>query len=174
MQRLGSLVRLLDRALRRMGDLGDQEGACRAAAEAWALLEKARPSEAQRLNGTLHYLTRVRMWPDEPAPSVTRPSAATSSHQPRSGSAPHRKLVRWLIPRKFVSRAQPRACGSVSSLDSRRPQLLSNRWLRPHRDRQRQRPQISSEGSSLKSCPDFKLSRRSWCPRWHGFRSLLA
>ena len=52
------LVRLLDRALRRLGDLGDQDEACRVAAEAWALLEGTQPREAQRLNGTLHYLTR--------------------------------------------------------------------------------------------------------------------
>lgn len=53
------LVRLLDRALRRLGDRGSSDEACRMAAEGWALLDAERKREAQRLNGTLHYLTRA-------------------------------------------------------------------------------------------------------------------
>src|SRR5690348_17869127 len=52
------LNRLLIRALKALGDAGESETACRLAAEAWAALRKERPSEAERLNGALHYLTR--------------------------------------------------------------------------------------------------------------------
>lgn len=53
-----ALVRLLDRALRRLGEQGSTDEACRIAAAAWALLEHDREREARRMNGTLHYLTR--------------------------------------------------------------------------------------------------------------------
>ncbi len=56
---LAPLVGLLDRALRRLGDRGGADEACRMAAEGWALLDAGRKREAQRLNGTLHYLTRA-------------------------------------------------------------------------------------------------------------------
>jgi len=52
------LVRILDRSIRALGDQGEEEAACQLAAEAWALLESEWDSEAGRLNGTLHYLTR--------------------------------------------------------------------------------------------------------------------
>lgn len=52
------LVRILDKALRALGNQGQQDAACRLAAEAWALLEPKREPQARRLNGTLHYLTR--------------------------------------------------------------------------------------------------------------------
>jgi hypothetical protein len=55
---VAALVRLLDRALRRLGDEGCRDEACQIAAEAWALLEPGREREARRLNGILHYLTR--------------------------------------------------------------------------------------------------------------------
>lgn len=54
---VSALSRLLDRALRRLGEAGEEEPACRIAADAWALLEGRRPAEAQRFDGTLHYLT---------------------------------------------------------------------------------------------------------------------
>ena len=53
-------VRLLDRALRSLGDAGHKEKACEIAAEGWALLRQDKPKVAERLNGTLHYLTRDR------------------------------------------------------------------------------------------------------------------
>jgi uncharacterized protein (DUF2249 family) len=51
--------RLLIRAVRALGNEGQTELACRIAAEAWAALRKAHPEEAERLNGALHYLTRL-------------------------------------------------------------------------------------------------------------------
>lgn len=57
-----ALTRLLDQALRRVGELGeagDRDHACRVAAQAWALLDRPFPKEARRLQGTLHYLTLV-------------------------------------------------------------------------------------------------------------------
>ncbi|HKI57804.1 MAG TPA: DUF2249 domain-containing protein [Trueperaceae bacterium] len=53
-------VRLLDRALRSLGDAGRKEEACEIAAEGWAQLRQDSPRLAERLNGTLHYLTRDR------------------------------------------------------------------------------------------------------------------
>lgn len=55
---LPRLVRIMDRALRALGDQGERDAACRMAAEAWALVESEWQPEARRLNGTLHYLTR--------------------------------------------------------------------------------------------------------------------
>ncbi|HLH70688.1 MAG TPA: hypothetical protein VKY90_17155 [Candidatus Dormibacteraeota bacterium] len=53
---VAGLSRLLDRALRCLGEAGEDESACRIAADAWALLEGRFPAEARRFNGTLHYL----------------------------------------------------------------------------------------------------------------------
>jgi uncharacterized protein (DUF2249 family) len=54
---LSPLNRILIRALKRMGDTGDTDAACRLAAEAWSLLRHDWPQEAQRLNGVMHNLT---------------------------------------------------------------------------------------------------------------------
>jgi len=54
-----AMVRLLDRALRELGDAGETERACRLAAEAYAALEKSNPELAERFTGTLHHLTCV-------------------------------------------------------------------------------------------------------------------
>jgi 3-phenylpropionate/trans-cinnamate dioxygenase ferredoxin subunit len=74
---VSGLSRLLDRALRRLGDAGEEEPACRIGADAWALLEGPFPAEAQRFNGTLHYLTlavpkRRHAMPDEEPRAVAR------------------------------------------------------------------------------------------------------
>jgi uncharacterized protein (DUF2249 family) len=53
-ERLG---RLLDRAVRALGEAGEGETACRLAAEAWWLVKEPAPSAARRLNATLHRLT---------------------------------------------------------------------------------------------------------------------
>jgi hypothetical protein len=55
----GELARLLDRALRELGDAGRTERACRLAAQAYAVLEKSDPTLAERFTGTLHHLTCV-------------------------------------------------------------------------------------------------------------------
>jgi uncharacterized protein (DUF2249 family) len=65
---LPGLNRLLIRAVRALGDAGREESACRIAAEAWALLRRTHPREAERLNGALHYLTRPK-----PPPSKENP-----------------------------------------------------------------------------------------------------
>jgi len=52
------LNRLLDKALKQLGDAGQPDEACTLAAEGWKLLRHGWPKEAERLNGTLHYLTR--------------------------------------------------------------------------------------------------------------------
>ncbi len=54
LERLG---RLLDRAVRTLGDAGEADAACQLAAEGWWLLKEPAPRAARRLNATLHYLT---------------------------------------------------------------------------------------------------------------------
>jgi hypothetical protein len=54
---LEALGRLLDRAVRALGDAGEADAACRLAAEGWWLLREPAPRAARRLNATLHYLT---------------------------------------------------------------------------------------------------------------------
>lgn len=53
-----SLNRLFDKALRALGDAGQTEEACQLAAKGWSLVRHEWPREGERLNGTLHYLTR--------------------------------------------------------------------------------------------------------------------
>ena len=57
---VGGLAAVLDRTLRVLGDAGHKEPACELAAQGWALLRTDHAHAAQRLNGTLHYLTRDR------------------------------------------------------------------------------------------------------------------
>jgi hypothetical protein len=54
LERIG---KLLDRAVRALGDAGEEDAACRLAAEGWWLLKDPAPKAARRLNATLHYLT---------------------------------------------------------------------------------------------------------------------
>jgi uncharacterized protein (DUF2249 family) len=56
-ERLDRLGRVLDRAVRALGDAGETDAACRLAAEAWWLLKEPAPGAARRLNATLHALT---------------------------------------------------------------------------------------------------------------------
>jgi hypothetical protein len=49
--------RLLDRAVRALGEAGRRDAACRLAAEGWWLVKEPAPRAARRLNATLHYLT---------------------------------------------------------------------------------------------------------------------
>ena len=69
----GELARLLDRALRELGDAGWTERACRLAAQAYAVLEKSDPALAERFTGTLHHLTcvppRASQAPVSPSPA---------------------------------------------------------------------------------------------------------
>ena len=58
-QALLQLTRHFDDALRALGDAGQQERACELAAAGWKLLRNGWPKEGERLNGTLHYLTRA-------------------------------------------------------------------------------------------------------------------
>ncbi|MFN8188471.1 MAG: DUF2249 domain-containing protein [Gaiellales bacterium] len=51
------LGRLLDQAVRALGDAGERDAACRLAAKGWWLVRDPAPRAARRLNATLHYLT---------------------------------------------------------------------------------------------------------------------
>ena len=64
---LERLNRLFDEALRALGDAGRTDEACELAARGWSLVRHASPREGERLNGTLHYLTRA---PKRPAPAA--------------------------------------------------------------------------------------------------------
>ena len=57
-QALLRLSRLFDRSLRALGDAGQADRACELAADGWKLLRNGWSKEGDRLNGTLHYLTR--------------------------------------------------------------------------------------------------------------------
>ena len=65
---LHELNRLFESALKRLGDAGQTDEACTLAADGWKLLRHGWPKEGERLNGTLHYLTRQ--------PKQARPSSA--------------------------------------------------------------------------------------------------
>jgi len=69
---LESLAMLFDRALRALGDAGEEDAACRLAAEGWWLLREPSPRSARRLNATLHRLTV-----HPPRASLQKSSAAT-------------------------------------------------------------------------------------------------
>lgn len=56
---LAEVSKLLDRALRALGDAGEKEPASEFAARAWTLLRHSWPREGQRFDGTLHYLSRT-------------------------------------------------------------------------------------------------------------------
>ncbi len=56
---LAGLNRLLIRALKDLAEKGEADLACRIAAEAWSCLRRDRAEEAAKLNGALHYLTRL-------------------------------------------------------------------------------------------------------------------
>lgn len=70
---LKSLSRLLDRALKLLGDSGRKDEACGFAADAWTLLRHGWPQEGERFNGTLHYLTRPPAKQKPPAAGADRP-----------------------------------------------------------------------------------------------------
>jgi len=71
---LESLARLFDRALRALGDVGEEDAACRLAAEGWWLLRGPSPRSARRLNATLHRLT---VHPPMASAHPPKPSTAT-------------------------------------------------------------------------------------------------
>ncbi|MEO7041461.1 MAG: hypothetical protein ABI035_04300 [Gemmatimonadaceae bacterium] len=54
-----ALTRVLARACRELGNAGHPSDAARLAAEGWSVLRHRFPDDAERLNGTLHYLSRV-------------------------------------------------------------------------------------------------------------------
>ena len=56
---IDALTRVLARACRQLGNAGHPSDAARLAAEGWSLLRHGFPDDAERLNGTLHYLSRV-------------------------------------------------------------------------------------------------------------------
>lgn len=70
---LESLAMLFDRALRALGDAGEEDAACRLAAEGWWLLREPSPRSARRLNATLHRLT---VHPPKASVHPPKPSAA--------------------------------------------------------------------------------------------------
>jgi len=63
---------ILIRSLRALGRAGHPDAASRLAARAWATLRDVRPREAERLNGTLHYLAGLP--PEADAPPIATPA----------------------------------------------------------------------------------------------------
>lgn len=60
-----ALLKVLVRALRRLGETGHPEDASRLAAQGWSAIRHRQPGAAERLNGTLHYLSRLPTPPEE-------------------------------------------------------------------------------------------------------------
>jgi hypothetical protein len=58
------LTRVLAKACRRLGDAGHPEDAAALAAQGWALVRKVHPAQADRLDGTMHYLARLESSPN--------------------------------------------------------------------------------------------------------------
>lgn len=73
----GALIRVLVRALRGLGEAGEPERANRLAAQAWSATRHTDPAIAEKLNGTMHYLSRL---PD-PANTPHRGSTAAAHRQ---------------------------------------------------------------------------------------------
>ncbi len=77
-----ALVHVLDSALRTLAEAGRKEEACELAAQGWVLLREAHPELGQRLNGTLHYLTRDRLAPRRATASRGAPETAPEAPRP--------------------------------------------------------------------------------------------
>lgn len=52
------LTAVIDRCVRALADAGEPVDASRLAAEAWSLLRRTHPTQAERLNRAMHYLAR--------------------------------------------------------------------------------------------------------------------
>lgn len=57
---LARLDQLLRRALLALGRAGESDCACRLAAEAWSVLRRGRPGDAERYTALLHRLTAAQ------------------------------------------------------------------------------------------------------------------
>ncbi|MEO7131242.1 MAG: hypothetical protein ABIZ07_07695 [Dermatophilaceae bacterium] len=64
------LTDVLVKTLRALGQAGHPDEANRLAARAWWILRDAHPREAERINGAMHFLSRL------PAESGARPTEA--------------------------------------------------------------------------------------------------
>jgi hypothetical protein len=56
---IDGLARMVDEAVRLLGQAGEVDAACRLAARAWWLADARAPLAARRLSATLHHLTGV-------------------------------------------------------------------------------------------------------------------
>lgn len=65
------LLKILIQTLRKLGQAGDPDSANRLAARAWSHLRKSDADAAEKINGTMHYLSRL---PD--------PVQAAKNHHP--------------------------------------------------------------------------------------------
>jgi len=53
------LTRVLAKACRQLGDAGHPREAGKLAADGWVLLRENHPKQAERLDGTMHYVARL-------------------------------------------------------------------------------------------------------------------
>ena len=56
---IDGLTRVLAKACRQLGDAGHPKDAAALAAQGWVLVRKVHPAQADRLDGTMHYLARL-------------------------------------------------------------------------------------------------------------------
>ncbi|WP_207394095.1 DUF2249 domain-containing protein [Actinomadura formosensis] len=76
---VAALTRLLSRAVRALGQAGHPGDASRLAADGWVALRHARPAEAERLNGVMHYLARL---PDDRQNDTPKETDMTAEDRP--------------------------------------------------------------------------------------------
>lgn len=72
-QLVTGMTDLLVKAVRALGAAGEPETASRLAGKAWWML-KDWPRQAERVNGTMHYLARLESGPTAEAPAETASS----------------------------------------------------------------------------------------------------
>lgn len=72
------ILQVLIRALRKLAEAGQADAANRLAATAWKSLRHRDPASAERINGTMHYLSR---FPDE-VNAAQNHSPSASKHRP--------------------------------------------------------------------------------------------
>ncbi|MEO7005394.1 MAG: hypothetical protein ABI275_05515 [Terrimesophilobacter sp.] len=56
---IDGLTRVLAKACRALGDAGHPKDAASLAAQGWTMVRKVHPKQADRLDGTMHYLARL-------------------------------------------------------------------------------------------------------------------
>ena len=80
------VLSLFVRALRRLGEAGDPDGASRLAAQAWWGLKDDDPRAAEHVNGVMHYLARLPQTLPQTRPAGGSAPGEERDSEPGAGS----------------------------------------------------------------------------------------